>query len=101
ARDEKSRPTVFDALPPGLPFLSAVGRLDKAPEGLLLFTNDSESAAPITYPATHLPKTYHVQMDTRPDEGMLHRIRQGAGLDVVWLPPQEVNLVRLGDKNSG
>jgi 23S rRNA pseudouridine2605 synthase len=100
ARDEKSRPTVFDQLPPGLPFLSAVGRLDKASEGLLLFTNDSVWAARITDPATHLPKTYHVQIDQKADARLLERIRRGTGRDGMWSPPQKLKILRVAEKNS-
>jgi len=62
AADEKSRETVYGYLPPDLPWLAPVGRLDKASEGLLLMTNDSEWAARITAPEMHLDKTYHVQI---------------------------------------
>lgn len=51
ASDEKGRETVYDLLEPGLPWVSPVGRLDKASEGLLLLTNDSEWAARIAEPA--------------------------------------------------
>ncbi len=51
ASDERGRETVYDLLQPGLPWLGPVGRLDKASEGLLLLTNDSEWAARITEPA--------------------------------------------------
>src|SRR6185312_13124091 len=44
ASDEKGRDTVYSLLPPDLPWLAPVGRLDKASEGLLLLTNDSEWA---------------------------------------------------------
>ncbi len=60
ASDEKGRDTVYSLLPSGLTWLAPVGRLDKASEGLLLFTNDSEWNGRITDPATHLNKTYHV-----------------------------------------
>jgi len=60
ASDEKGRRTVYDCLPTGLPWLAPVGRLDKASEGLLLLTNDSEWAARITAPESHLDKAYHV-----------------------------------------
>lgn len=98
ASDEKGRVTVFDQLPPGLPFLSAVGRLDKASEGLLLFTNDSEWAARITDPATHLPKTYHVQIDQPANARLLDRIR--ACFDGMWVSPQKLEILRVGEKNS-
>lgn len=62
AADEKGRETVYAFLPPHTPWLAPVGRLDKASEGLLLLTNDSEWAARILEPETHLDKTYHVQI---------------------------------------
>ena len=46
-----------------LPWVAPVGRLDKASEGLLLLTNDSEWGARVAAPETHLEKTYHVQID--------------------------------------
>ncbi|HEU5337119.1 MAG TPA: pseudouridine synthase, partial [Terriglobales bacterium] len=71
AADEKGRRTVYDCLPPGLPWLAPVGRLDKASEGLLLLTNDSEWAARIAAPETHLDKTYHVQIGAIADAVLL------------------------------
>src|SRR5216684_2623288 len=41
-RDERGRATVFDRLPPELPRVVSVGRLDLTSEGLLLLTNDGE-----------------------------------------------------------
>ena len=57
AEYEQGRETVYAALPIGLPWMGPVGRLDKASEGLLLFSNDSEWAAKITAPESHLDKT--------------------------------------------
>ena len=54
-----------------VPWVAPVGRLDKASEGLLLLTNDSEWGARITAPETHLDKTYHVQIGTVADAGLL------------------------------
>ena len=52
ARDEQGRATVYDCLrDAGLSWLSPVGRLDKASEGLLLMTNDTAFAAALTDPA--------------------------------------------------
>ena len=63
ASDEHGRDTVFACFEHSrLPHLSPVGRLDKASEGLLLFTNDNAWADVITNPDTHLDKTYHVQI---------------------------------------
>ena len=70
ASDEKGRETVYAYLPKNLPWLAAAGRLDKASEGLLLFTNDSEWAARVTAPETHLDKTYHVQIGAIADDNI-------------------------------
>ena len=78
ASDEKGRDTVFSCFAgASFPHLSPVGRLDKASEGLLLFTNDTAWANRITDPATHLPKTYHVQVSGLVDEELLARLGSG------------------------
>jgi 23S rRNA pseudouridine2605 synthase len=65
ASDEQGRQTIYAALAKAaepLPWVAPVGRLDKASEGLLLLTNDSEWGARIAAPETHVEKTYHVQI---------------------------------------
>src|ERR1700758_3051212 len=62
ASDEKGRATVYDFVRGQESWIAPVGRLDKASEGLLLLTNDSEWAARVLAPETHLDKTYHVQV---------------------------------------
>jgi 23S rRNA pseudouridine2605 synthase len=81
ASDEKGRKTVYDLLEPGLPWVGPVGRLDKASEGLLLLTNDSEWAAKIADPASHLDKKYHVQVDRVADAALLARITRGCAVE--------------------
>ena len=67
AKDEQGRDTVYSCFAgANLPWLAPVGRLDKASEGLLLFTNDSAWAAGITVPGSGPSKTYHVQIDRLP-----------------------------------
>ena len=68
ASDEKGRQTVYSLLGEKLPWVGPVGRLDKASEGLLLLTNDSEWAARISDPGSHLDKTYHVQVEILPSD---------------------------------
>src|SRR5690606_31187342 len=51
ARDEQGRDTVYRCLDgSGLPWLAPVGRLDRASEGLLLFSNDPAWAARVLDP---------------------------------------------------
>ncbi len=100
ASDEKGRETVYDLLEPGSPWVGPVGRLDKASEGLLLLTNDSEWAARITAPASHLDKKYHVQVDCIGDADLLTRIMRGRAVDGQQLRAKAARLLRRGDKNS-
>ncbi len=99
--DEKGRETVFSCFEGAtLPRLTAVGRLDKASEGLLLFTSDSQWANAITDPQTHLDKTYHVQMDRVADEALLVALRQGVEDDGESLAVKKVSLLRSGERTS-
>jgi len=101
ASDEKGRETVYSFLPQNLPWLAPVGRLDKASEGLLLLTNDSEWAARITAPETHLDKTYHVQISTIADEALLQELRNGIrASDDDFLCVKNVRVLRSGERNS-
>ena len=100
-RDERGRDTVyrcFDAIDAA--HLAPVGRLDKASEGLLLFTNDPQWAARITDPATGPDKTYHVQVDCIPDEAALAAMRAGVACDGMLLAAKSASLLRMGHKHA-
>src|SRR5260370_12912078 len=101
ASDEKGRETVYSCLPENLPWLAPVGRLDQASEGLLLLTNDSEWAAPIGGPETHLVKTYHVQISGIADEVLLQTLRNGIRMsDGEFLRARNVRMLRQGERHS-
>jgi 23S rRNA pseudouridine2605 synthase len=101
AADEKGRDTVYAFLPENLPWVAPVGRLDKASEGLLLLTNDSEWAARITAPDTHLDKTYHVQIDAISDDKLLQALRIGIRASGgEFLRVKAINVLRRGERNS-
>ena len=101
ASDEKGRDTVYSCLSAGLPWVAPVGRLDKASEGLLLLTNDSEWAARISDPETHLDKTYHVQVGAMVDETLVTVMTTGvrAGNGEV-LRAKQARMLRSGQKNT-
>ena len=61
ARDPKGRPTIYDKLPPNLPRLMPVGRLDYMTEGLLLMTNDGEFKRQLELPSTGVVRTYRAR----------------------------------------
>jgi 23S rRNA pseudouridine2605 synthase len=98
--DEKGRATVYDLLQDAGPWVAPVGRLDKASEGLLLLTNDSDWAARITAPASHLDKTYHVQVDCVLKDDLLERITQGCVVGREHLKAKSARPLRAGEKNS-
>lgn len=100
-RDEQGRDTVYRCLDgAGLPWVAPVGRLDKASEGLLLFTNDPEWAADITDPVSGPDKTYHVQIDRIPDTALLSRLQAGVDCDGELLRAKEARLLRAGGRNA-
>jgi 23S rRNA pseudouridine2605 synthase len=101
ASDEKGRQTVYAFLDKALPWVGPVGRLDKASEGLLLLTNDSEWAAQVTSPESHLGKTYHVQIDRVADAALLESIRKGVNVpDGDLLRVRGIRILREGKRNS-
>jgi 23S rRNA pseudouridine2605 synthase len=100
ASDEKGRQTIYDLLPEAIPWLGPVGRLDKASEGLLLLTNDSEWAARISDPFSHLDKTYHVQINAVEDDLLLRKIKLGIKTSAETLRVTSATLLRSGGKNS-
>ncbi len=102
ASDEKGRETIYSLLrsEDALPWLAPVGRLDKASEGLLLLTNDSEWGACVTAPGTHLEKTYHAQIARVADEAVIEAMQKGVATDGERLRARQCRLVRSGEKNS-
>lgn len=101
ASDEQGRGTVFECFADQtFPHVSPVGRLDKASEGLLLFTNDNRWANGITDPASHVHKTYHVQVGSLIGEDLLERLRQGVQHEDELLTLRSVTVLRQGDKTT-
>jgi 23S rRNA pseudouridine2605 synthase len=103
ASDESGRDTVYAVLAKAtdsLPWVAPVGRLDKASEGLLLLTNDSEWGAGIAAPETHLEKTYHVQIDKVVDEKFVQVLVSGVRVTRrEVLSAAQARLLRAGEKN--
>jgi 23S rRNA pseudouridine2605 synthase len=99
--DEKNRDTVYQCFSgTGLPWLAPVGRLDKASEGLLLFTNDPAWAAKITDPKAGLTKTYHVQINALPDASLLAALEHGIAVGEELLAVMSARCLRAGNRNA-
>jgi len=88
-RDPKGRPTVFEALPPGLPRLISVGRLDLNSEGLMLLTNDGELARRLELPSSGFVRRYRARARGVVDEARLGRLAEGLTVDGVRFGPIE------------
>ena len=101
AQDEHGRATVYSCFADAaLPWLAPVGRLDKASEGLLLFSNDPEWAARVTDPDTGPAKTYHVQIDRLADAALLKGLVRGALSNGERLTVRSARCLRSGEKNA-
>ncbi len=101
ARDEHARETVYRCFEgAGFGWIAPVGRLDKASEGLLLFSNDPAWSAGITDPARGPDKTYHVQVDGIPDAAQLRAMCDGVEADGIPLRAKSATLLRAGAKNA-
>lgn len=106
--DPRDRDTVYQCLEgSGLPFVSPVGRLDKASEGLLLLTNDTRWAATLASPDSHVEKVYHVQVDTVPSDDLAARIVAGvdvpatrAGAPLEHLAARRASVLRAGARHG-
>ncbi len=101
--DPQGRATIYDCLTDKtLPFVGPVGRLDKASEGLLLLTNDSRWSAQLLDPASHVDKTYHVQVRGLVDEATVERLAAGVVEESSGerLSVKRASLVRVGSRSS-
>lgn len=99
--DERGRDTVYRCFDgAGLGWIAPVGRLDKASEGLLLFSNDPQWAARITDPRSGPDKTYHVQVNTIPEPALLAALVAGIDADGERLAAKSAQLLRAGEKNA-
>lgn len=105
ASDEKGRDTVYSCLSEELPWVGPVGRLDKASEGLILLTNDSEWASRVSDPNTHLDKTYHVQVGVVADENLAAELVRGVQIESgnevgELLRAKSAHVLRTGQRNA-
>lgn len=99
--DERGRDTVYRCFEgAGLGWIAPVGRLDKASEGLLLFSNDPQWAARIADPDTGPDKTYHVQVDAILESALLAALVDGVVVEGERLRAKSARLLRSGEKNA-
>jgi len=99
-RDPEGRPTVFDKLPPGLPRVISIGRLDLTSEGLLLLTNDGALARQLELPSTGWIRRYRVRVHGRPETAALATLASGVTVEGVAYGPIEAGLDAVKGENA-
>ena len=98
-RDPKGRPTIYDRLPPGLPRLMPVGRLDFMTEGLLLLTNDGELKRQLELPRSGVVRTYRARAYGHVTQAQLEQLAEGITIDGVHYGSINANLERRTGSN--
>jgi 23S rRNA pseudouridine2605 synthase len=99
-RDAKGRATIYDKLPPGLPRVVPVGRLDLNTEGLLLLTTDGELKRRLELPSTGLPRSYRARVYGAITQGQLEDLIEGITIDGVRYGSIDANLERRTGTNA-
>ena len=99
-RDEQGRTTIFDELPPELPRVMSVGRLDLNSEGLLLLTNDGGLKRKLELPSTGWLRKYRVRVNGRPEEKTFEPLRKGIMIESEKFQPMQISLDRQQGANA-
>lgn len=98
--DPEGRPTVFDKMPPGMPRVISVGRLDINSEGLLLLTNNGELARHMERPDTGWIRRYRVRVNGRVDEKSLEKLEKGITISGIRYGAIKASLDRQQGANA-
>ncbi len=99
ARDEKGRSTIFEKMPPEMPRVVSIGRLDINTEGLLLLTNDGGVARTLELPSTGWLRRYRVRAHGRIEQAQLDALKKGVEVEGVRYGPVEASLERTQGGN--
>jgi len=98
-RDPEGRATIFTVLPPEMPRVMTIGRLDINTEGLLLLTNDGGLARVLELPATGWLRRYRVRAHGDTDQAQLDQLRRGVTLEGMVYGAVEAKLDRVQGSN--
>jgi 23S rRNA pseudouridine2605 synthase len=99
-RDPKSRPTIYDRLPAGLPRVMPVGRLDLNTEGLLLLTTDGELKRQLELPSSGVERTYRARVFGEISQERLEDLIQGVEIEGIRYGSIDANLERRTGRNA-
>ncbi len=98
--DPEGRPTVFEKMPPEMPRVISVGRLDFNTEGLLLLTNDGALARHMELPANGWVRRYRVRAKGRVTPTDLTNLKDGLEIDGVLYGPIEASVDSVQGANT-
>ena len=79
--DPSGRKTIYDLIPEDLHHLFHVGRLDRDSTGLLLLTNDGETANLLLHPRYGTMKEYLADVEGEPTRQTLRQLTKGVRLE--------------------
>jgi 23S rRNA pseudouridine2605 synthase len=100
AHDPKGRPTIYDKLPPDLPRVMPIGRLDRNTEGLLLLTTDGELKRAMELPSSGVPRTYRARAYGEVSQAALEDLIDGIEIEGVRYGPIDANMERRTGRNT-
>ncbi len=99
-KDTDNRPTVFDNLPPDMPRVISVGRLDLNSEGLLLLTNSGELSRKLELPANGWSRRYKIRVHGKVEPKKLAELEKGVTIDGVQYGKVKIELESQNGSNS-
>ena len=99
-KDDKGRKTVMDYVESKDKRLFPVGRLDYDSEGLVLLTNDGDTAYKLTHPSSEIPKTYIAKVEGEIPEKELDKLRDGIPLDGAVTHRAKIKVLGVEDRIS-
>lgn len=99
-RDPQGRPTLFSILPPDMPRVISVGRLDFDSEGLILLTNDGEIARQLELPSNGWERVYRVKVQGNITAPQLQALKEGVTIDHFNYQPIAARLDKAQNNHS-
>jgi 23S rRNA pseudouridine2605 synthase len=92
--------TVYDLLPEDQAGLRYVGRLDRDAEGLLLLTNDGDTAHALQHPSGEVEREYWLEVAGSVERSAVHDLVGGVALDDGVAKAKRVEILEAGEVTS-